>query len=506
MRDVESNPKKNLIGQPYKGRPDKKGFRYTMQSVMGSVAIKIYLEQVEGYSEDYMSSSGDSLYSYKTAPDGSLTGEKVLNPVVAAEIESNIYAQIKTTYTPSDAQVLLMKHDRDVRTDDIWLPAAEKPHYHILIRFLHGRRCKLGGVLSKLGVHFRAGLDDDLFRHHGVEAPCHFTEYVVYLMHETKKARAEGQTPYDITEFVSNLPAEDIQKIVDDYNAVADADQNKNALFWAQLDHTAYALGQGLNDYDDWYNSLSFDIRCNPKMKTVSESYFRGIRDRAEDPQKGQVTRLCVFIQGPPNCGKTYGAMYALQQLGVRYLKVEGGGTGRFDNLSASHDGIIISDDIVPNLLNLSDNYITQVYRRTKNNPYWCGHYFIVTSNLSFKEWLIQCGYDHNLGTFDYPQYEHHDALWSRFFICTIKKDGTLKLKSYSQRGSNDEQEERIRMFMAFADQYDQCAQKYRSMKHDLLDITTLLGERYQDLDDDHIKAVQLTLDSFTPPRGDLNI
>lgn len=506
MQDIKSNPKKNLIGQPYKGRPDKKGFRYTMQSVMGSVAIKIYLEQLDGYSEDYMSSSGDSLYSYKTAPDGSLTGEKLLNVSVAAEIESNLYAQVKTTYTPSDAQVLLMKHDRDVRTDDIWLPAAEKPHYHILIRFLNGRRNKLGGILNKLGIHFRAGLDDDLFRHHGVEAPCHFTEYVVYLMHETKKARAEGQTPYDIHEFVSNLSTEDIQKIVDDYNAIEDVDKGKDALFWTQLDSTAYSLGQDLKDFNSWYTTLPFEIRSNPKMKTVSESYFRGIRDRAEDPQKGQVIRLCVFIQGPPNCGKTYGAMYALQQLGVRYLKVEGGGSGRFDNLSASHDGIIISDDIVPNLLNLSDNYITQVYRRTQNNPFWCGRYLIVTSNLSFEDWLIRCGYDHNINTFDDPQYEHHEALQSRFFICTVKKDGTLKLRIYSSRGSNDEQTERIHMFMAFADQYDQCAQKYHSMKQAPLDMMALLGDRYQDLDDIPMKAVQLTLDSFTPLKGNLDI
>lgn len=66
--------------------------------------------------------------------------------------------------------------------------------------------------------------------------------------------------------------------------------------------------------------------------------------------------RLCVFIYGEPNSGKTCTPEKALS--GKRYLTVKGGSTGKFDNLRVDHQSIIIADDVCANLLNMTDNYI----------------------------------------------------------------------------------------------------------------------------------------------------
>ena len=74
---------------------------------------------------------------------------------------------------------------------------------------------------------------------------------------------------------------------------------------------------------------------------------------------------------------------------------------------------IIIDDDVCPNLLNMTDNYICRAYKRQSNNPAWTGKYFIVTSNYTFDEWIAMC----KLGE------KHYEAAHSRFYICEIRQN-----------------------------------------------------------------------------------
>jgi len=195
-------------------------------------------------------------------------------------------------------------------------------------------------------------------------------------------------------------------------------------------------------------------------MKTVKESYYRGVNAKIKEDV--QIVRLCIFIQGPPNTGKTYAASHSIDG---ECLNVSGGGSGKFDNLKASHIGIIIDDDICPNLLTMSDNYICYAYRRNKNNSVWAGTYLIVTSNLTFLEWLEQCHFKvYNLLNSYKPPLkdalnmgcltEQCKALISRFYICRLvpQLDGTNKLvcDHVSTRGSVDDQIIRRNMFINF--------------------------------------------------------
>ncbi len=355
------------------------------------------------------------------------------------------------TADPNVYQIEMMKHDRDTLTDDFYLPAIEKEHYHILVRLANRQSRRLKTILNLLGIYFRPGIDDDMRDNHALETIDHFDRYTLYLMHETPDAIADGKEPYDITEFVSNLTQDEIQNIIDGYAAASTKHRLTHEELVA-LDEKAFQLGYELKDFNSWYGSQSFDIRSHSKMKTIRESYYRGVEARVEENKK--VNRLCIFIKGEPNQGKTYAAINALS--GKKVLSASGGGSGKFDRLTPSTDAIVIDDDVVSaNLLNMSDNYMCQTYRRQSNNPYWCGQYFIITSNVSFEEWIKKCHIDKN---------EHGNAMMSRFYICHIEETWSgkyLLCDSYSDRGSGQEQNDRLERFAKFQDRFNEIIRDY---------------------------------------------
>ena len=349
-------------------------------------------------------------------------------------------------------------HDRDTYAEagSFWKSAYEKRHYHILFKCKNSKgkksRIRVRQVMEMLGIAFRQQIDDELWRHHGVETIRQsFAGYSLYLTHDTHEAIADGKEQYDLDEVKSNLTMEELEQIRDGYIRLADPDKKVTVKDMEELDIIAYNLGKDLKDFSSWYDSLDFKYRSHSKITTVIESYSRGVKNRIKE-DKG-VLRLCVFVQGQPNTGKTYAALHALD--GKRIHTVEGGGTGKFDALRADHEAIIISDDTCPNLLNMSDNYICMAYRRGSNNPAWAGNYFIVTSNMDFVDWVRDCGV---------KKQDHIDALKSRFFICEIEKkddEKPLRLLSASTRGTEEERSKRMDMFMEFQNKYNSIMSAY---------------------------------------------
>ena len=101
-----------------------------------------------------------------------------------------------------------------------------------------------------------------------------------------------------------------------------------------------------------------------------------------------------------------------------------------------------------------------QVYRRNRNNPYWCGNYLIVTGNLSFEEWVKSCGI---------KSQKHIDALISRFYICHIEKSFGNKIlfcDSPSTRGMAETQAERLERFIIFCERFNETIANYIPSKN----------------------------------------
>lgn len=361
------------------------------------------------------------------------------------------------SYPKSELQILGICHNRDPKTDDVWAPSMEKPHYHIIVRivappFEKSNPMCVSTILNILGIVYRPDKDEDLWKEHGVESCWDYSEYAVYLTHETKKAVMEGKTRYEIEEYVSNLTLEEIKQVRDGYMRLSETNGKVCVSTMAKLDQNAYELGQNLGDFDKWYGDLPFAVRCNTKMSTVAKSYYRGVEDRVKHGNR-EVTRICIFIQGKPNIGKTYAAKKALA--GKYVLEIAGGGTGKFDTLTPAHEAIILDDTTCGNLLNLTDNYFCQTYKRNNNNPYWCGEWFVVTSNLTFEEFLRTCNISQ----------EHFDAMRSRFFVCHVENhDGKnyLICDSSCKRGSVEERQYRKEKYMQFRDIYNETLQSYK--------------------------------------------
>lgn len=366
-----------------------------------------------------------------------------------------------------DFHVIAICHYRDTYADEghFWKIATEKRHFHIIVRCTNNRTIRVKNILDGLGIVFRKGLDDELWAKHGCETVGDFAAYATYLTHDTEKAKKEAKEHYDIKELVSNLSIEEINQVRDGYMRLAAEPKRLSLDEYIKYDKESFQLGYEMKSFADWYNALPFVARNSARMKTIRESYDRGIDKRLEEKQ--EVVRLCVFIQGEHNTGKTYAASHALAD--KKRLVIDGGGTGKFDKLRPDHDAIIFDDETCPNVLNMSDNKMCRAYRRKENNPVWAGHYLIVTYNNDFEQWLNDSGFttrDKETG----KENEHFRAMKSRFYICELRQrpidsEGNtvnyLALKHPSDRGTPEEQYQRLEMFYDFKEKFDEIIASY---------------------------------------------
>lgn len=349
-----------------------------------------------------------------------------------------------------------IKHDRDLAYDDdgIWAASYVKWHLHIIVRAANrNTRFHLLAMMQYLGIVFRPGTDDSLWANGGVESVGNFAAYAVYLTHETEAAITMGKELYGLHEVFSNLTPDEVLQVRDGYSRMVVNSTKVSVDDLVALDKSAYELGLELKDFDAWYDSQPFIVRSNAKMRVIRESYNRGVEQRVRDHK--EIQRVCIYIQGEPNTGKTYAARMALA--GKRILTVGGGGSGKFDNLRPDHEAILIDDDVAPNLLNMTDNYVCRAYKRNRDNPVWAGRYFVVTSNLPFDEWLKACGIKAT-DAFGQPT-KHFYAMESRFFVCGLQENdygvNHLACRSVSTRGTADEQRARADEFMQFKYRFD---------------------------------------------------
>lgn len=423
--DISISLKKAKVKEKERKKPKK------IMNYKGSVKtlnLKFYAEQLMfGYmnDEELEKYYNDLLKNHQYHSSQTNYGEKTL-----AQSEDNAFSFLFDRFKEvvksfdDEFQVIGIIHDKDEVADpnDYFKLSSLKPHCHLIIRKKDRKKSfRINTVLKALGINYRRHIDNDLWGY-SVATCKNWTSSVLYLTHETTQAMADGKNIYDREEVFSNCAPSLIEAFRQGFNgSIGDERVSPEELEF--YDSLFYDRGYDLEDFNSLYNSLTFRIRSNCKMKTIKESYFRGIEARLEiDPP--EVKRTCLFIQGPPNTGKTYALTLALKQLGFKTYSISGGGTGKFDGLSITDQAIIIDDTTCRNLLNITDDRITKVYRRNSNNPYWTGEVFIVTSNLSFYDWCEQCGL--RVKNVDYPTTlsPTGEAMKTRFLECEVRKIG----------------------------------------------------------------------------------
>lgn len=400
------------------------------------------------------------------------------------------------TYDKDKFRVLLFMHNQDENEDgDLWVKSCEKMHFHMLVEGVpcgkdkKKRQFTVNAILRDLGVVFRPGIDDKLWENRGVETLNDFSGYALYATHETPKAKQNGlkfeydletmwanglYSPKDSTFLktcegimVSNLTLEEVKEVREGYTRL---NLHKRVTFedLEGLDKELFELGKAYGDIDTYIDNLPFSVRSHCKMRTLKESYDRGLSRRLEEDlaNNKNLLRLCVFVQGQTGTGKTYGALKALSD--KRVLTVGGQKTGKFDNLKPSTQAIVIDDDTLPNALQMSDDYPCRAYRRNSNNPVWCGDYLIITSNLTFDEWLKSCGFSNPT---------HLKAMHERFFICHIESvlnKNALWCDEIVKRGTAEKVQMLVDKFTDFQEKYNESLASYRPASSSVIDKTKL--------------------------------
>lgn len=367
-------------------------------------------------------------------------------------------------------QVIGIIHDKDEVADpeDYFKLSSVKSHCHLIIRRKDRTKTfRVNTILKALGIHYRRYIDNELWGY-SVSTCKNWQSSVAYLTHETYQAMADGKYIYDREEIFSNCDTFTIDGFREGYNGSAESirvSQEELEIY----DKLFYDKGYDLEDFNSLYNSLSFRIRSNCKMKTIKESYYRGIEERLEkDPPK--INRVCLFIQGPPDTGKTYAMRKALRELGYKTYFISGGGTGKFDNLSTTDQAIVIDDTTCGNLLNMTDSRITKAYRRNSNNPYWTGEIFIVTSNLPLQDWCEQCGLRVKNVDYSGTLNQHGIAMKTRFLEYEVVQTGDINQIQFigdldDMRGTFEDKQQKLDVANKIISLANETMAKYKKSK-----------------------------------------
>lgn len=390
-------------------------------------------------------------------------------------------------------EINAIAHDADYLKNDIHNPDKEKVHYHILIRRKDNTARELKQYLSLLGINFRPGEDDGLFKQDGVTTVGSWAKYSLYLIHETEQAIKDGKKPYRVEDMVSTLSYDELIKLLGGEKHRVNGIKMTNEL-GDEIAKEAYKVGKNLKDFEVWFDELPYNVRIrNADVKEWKRMYNRGMEETLTDPNKTAINKLCIFISGPANVGKSYASRYALGN--KKILDVSGQKTGKFDSLNSSIDAIMIDDDTSSNLLQLCDNRICKLYRRNSDNRLFCGDTVVVTSNLTFFQWYCKCNNIVRETEKDLRPEEKdtYYATKSRFYICEIKEGHcdtddyykgrhVLWMSSPSTRGTEKDQLERREKFIDFYNRFNECMQSYikNSSLVDYSDINLALLRQYK--------------------------
>jgi len=331
----------------------------------------------------------------------------------------------------------------------------EKPHIHIIFRSNYSIRPST--VFKKIGVEITKS-DEKIYTHGGfsyLNTKKHEEiSSIVYLSHETDKAKIDLKPLYSRSEIVTNDSAEYIEKCYEDYQIYfgdlrinkkgkVNSIEEQNILF-DYLDEV-YKLGYEFGDLRFFLDNIPRRYKYKYEDK-ISTYYFKGVQNRIMNNDRLDVNRVSIYIYGEPGTGKSYGALHTLEDLGRKYYQVTASsGTGGEDDIMPNQ--CLVYDDRLPtNCLDKADDRVCRTYRRNSNNGVFGGDFFIINHNKSFnkafKDWFKNKNDD------DDELSEEVKAMKTRFFILNVK-NGKVVIEQMNCRPS-DYYAEKEKKFLEF--------------------------------------------------------
>lgn len=365
-------------------------------------------------------------------------------------------------------------HDHDEREDG----SIKKPHFHILIINTKSSQVKVFSILEYLAGHTSFCLrdEDDLHWDNTLRIPNmakkeHISLFL-YLTHESRQAIEGNKYKYDRSLVRGNMSADRKKALYDSYYVPSSGSSSgpSSNITVACLEKARELGRQGLSLDDWWYNDLDKVVSAKAQLRTSCEKeHAYGVQEYIQHFDYDHFDRLVIFINGGHGLGKTTISRKVLNQLCSKLYIIDAGKTGKFDNLQPSHDGVLINDTSVPDLLGFADQNPVSVYRRGSGNPVCLAKYVIFTFNGDFYQYAEDMGYTNSMNQ------NSVRAIHSRMFHCEVDPSTRkLRLISAPDRFEEADKVNRLaRLYCDYEDAYNAEVDKYQEL--DKLDMTAVL-------------------------------
>lgn len=404
------------------------------------------------------------------------------------------------TVLPSALAALQSKYDIDFRVhylDEVevdkspFLTAAEKPHCHAYFKIKGDYRIRFSSFLNDLrSVGIVLDRPDDLeLLKHVIEDGNGFPNEqrvgqgesycIVYGSHQTPIAKLEGKHTYDWNDLhhFTTYTEDDFKRFLLEQSRLNDHSKASTVRVLSlsetrQLALEARALGEAGGDFDTWYyDELPIEVRLGiSKLDKIQDEYDRGITKYLSDPMNTDMTRVCLYIEGPRNVGKSGSLARALSELGYpTYIASQGGGTGKMDEFKFSHKALVLDDTSVKGFFSYADDKICRAYKRNSGNPLFACTYLAVTSNKDIATYYSRvCG--HNLEANQGSRWiaeldEEFLAFKSRFICIKVNDNGEIVSIDHDLRGDLNRVREKLDLLEKLLPVYSRNMAEYRQKK-----------------------------------------
>lgn len=253
----------------------------------------------------------------------------------------------------NERQIIAIKHNK----------SESKEHWHLIERVTDDSNDIIyaNTALHDLGIYYRKGTDDELIKNRGLETVGKFENYAAYLLHITEEAKAENKPEYNVEDIVSNLPLDEVKKII------AGCASKKHRMTKNDYIIKAHEAGEALVSFDDYIETIDSRDMTIALKKTLFKEYAYSADQKINNGIR--IPRLCVVINIDESISADrveYSAKKALE--------------GKSWETKHNNTAYVYSDAVV-STKNI-EFYSGDTVKRSKNEKQmsysiWAGHYYI---------------------------------------------------------------------------------------------------------------------------------
>lgn len=397
---------------------------------------------------------------------------------------------------PAALAALQSKYDIDFRVhylDEVevdgspFVTAVDKPHCHAYFKVKTGKRTKFSTFLNDLrAVGIVLDRPDDLkLLKHVIEDGNGFPNEqrlgqgesycIVYGSHDTPVSKLEGKHIYDWNDphHFTTYTEDDFKRFLLEQRRLNDHSKSTSARVLSlnemeQLMVEVRELGENGGDFDKWwYEDLPVQVRLGcSKLDEIRREYDYGIDQYLSDPKNTIMTRVCLYVKGPHDVGKTGSLALALSELGYPTYTVSAGGrTGKMDNFKYWHKALVLDDTSVTGFFSYADDKICRAYKRNSGNPLFACKFLVVTANEDISSYYAHIGgrIEPNQGSCWIPELDEHFLGFKSRFICIDVNDkGEVTNIWHSFRGNLDRAHEKLALLEELLPVYIRNMAEYR--------------------------------------------